>query len=235
MKRSRLSRQLEKRTKKSIYLTFFGIIIILFLLYKFILPVFINLSLFLADIKAGRETQNKDKEYVSPPFLDAQVSATNSAKISISGSGTYKDTIDLYINDEQVETIKVEKDNTFIFEDVSLKEGINEIKVQAERDRQKSPFSDILNITYKSKEPTLEVSSPSDNQSFSKDEKSIEVKGKTDPGSKVTVNDFWAIVDANGNFSYTLNLKDGENKIKIISVDEAGNKKEKELKVTYSP
>ena len=48
------------------------------------------------------------------------------------------------------------------------------------------------------------------------------------------MNEFWAIVDAGGNFSYTLPLQNGENTIKVVATDEAGNKTEYEVKVTYS-
>ena len=70
---------------------------------------------------------------------------------------------------------------------------------------------------------------------FEKDQSTVKVLGKTDPGVRVTVNGFWAVIDENNNFSYNLPLQNGENMIKIEAIDQAGNKTEKEIKVTYSP
>jgi bacillopeptidase F len=84
----------------------------------------------------------------------------------------------------------------------------------------------------------LDVSSPSDGQGFNKNQvntgNTINVAGKTDQGVSVTVNGFWAVVDDNNNFSYTLPLQNGDNQIKIVAVDLAGNKTEKDLKVNFS-
>jgi len=62
----------------------------------------------------------------------------------------------------------------------------------------------------------------------------LHVHGKTDPNVKVTINDFWAIVDDSGNYSYNLSLKSGDNPIKIVATDDAGNNTEKDLKISYS-
>jgi bacillopeptidase F len=117
---------------------------------------------------------------------------------------------------------------------VSLRSGENSIKVRVSDGNQKSNFSNILSITYLNEPPELSIETPSDGTQFHKDEKTIEIKGKTNSGTKITVNDFWAIVDTDGNYSYTMALKDGDNQIKVIATDAAGNKTEKQIKVTYS-
>ena len=61
----------------------------------------------------------------------------------------------------------------------------------------------------------------------------ISVSGATDPGDSVSVNDRLAIVDKDGNFSYSLDLNSGDNKIKVVSSDPAGNQTTKELTVKY--
>jgi bacillopeptidase F len=98
-----------------------------------------------------------------------------------------------------------------------------------------SEFSNVLTVAFKSAPPSLNLDSPSDGQSFSKDQNTATVKGVTDPDVKVTVNGFWAITDSQGNFSYDLPLQNGDNKITVIATDMAGNKNEKDIKVTYSP
>ena len=116
-----------------------------------------------------------------------------------------------------------------------IKPGENNIVAKTVVDNKESDPSNTITTILKSAPPSLNLFSPSDNQSFSKDQNMTEVKGTTDPDVKVTVNGLWAITDSNGNFEYSLPLQNGENTIKISATDLAGNKTEKEVKVTYSP
>lgn len=238
MKRSRLSRRLESQSKKSFYFSILGILIILFILVRFGIPLLINFSLFISGSKSSSESENSNSaSFVAPPVIDPlPYDATSSAQISISGKAFPEQTINLYINDELVDKVSVIDNDSFIFKDIILKPGENSIKTKAlADDKKQSDYSNTITVSLKKEPPALSVDSPSDNQSFPKDENTANVSGKTDPGVKVTVNDFWAIVDSDGKFSYTLKLHDGDNQIKIIATDDAGNKTEKEIKVTYSP
>ena len=143
-----------------------------------------------------------------------------------------KQKIKLYVNGDDVDETEVKKDKSFTFENVELEPGANEIKVKALTENNKqSDYSDALNITYVDKPPSLEINSPHDGDSFPKDKDSITISGKTDPGNKITVNGFWAIVNDEGNFSHTISIQDGENKIKIEAADTAGNKTTKEITI----
>jgi hypothetical protein len=127
-----------------------------------------------------------------------------------------------------------QKDGSFSFKQ-TLNQGGNTIKVKATENNKDSDFSQVSSVTFGNTPPNLKVDAPSDGQSFSKDQNKIEVKGSTDPQVKITVNDFWAIIDENNNFSYTLPLQNGDNLIKVKATDQAGNTTEKDIKVTYSP
>jgi hypothetical protein len=81
--------------------------------------------------------------------------------------------------------------------------------------------------------PKLSIDSPGDGSEV-KGSNPIEVKGKTDPDVTVSVNDFQAVSGSDGSFSYFLTLKDGGNDIKVIAIDDAGNKTEKTIHVNYS-
>ncbi|MCL5439023.1 MAG: hypothetical protein M1268_03465 [Patescibacteria group bacterium] len=237
MIKSRLSRTIERQSKRNFILSILGIIVVLGLLIKFGLPVLINFSLFISDMKGTQNTsEKKAEEFIAQPVLDPLPTATNSAKTTITGIASAKQTINLYINDELVDKVTTEDDGKFVFNDISLNKGNNVIKVRSIiNNSKKSDFSEEINIVYKNKEPNLAIDSPTDGQTFSKDQSQIEVKGKTDPGVKITVNDFWVIVDENGNFSYKINLREGDNQIKVSATDDAGNNKTTELKIKYSP
>jgi hypothetical protein len=60
------------------------------------------------------------------------------------------------------------------------------------------------------------------------------VEGKTEPGSKVTVNGETVTLSANGSFSAEVSLKAGGNKITVQATDPAGNTASKTVDVTYN-
>jgi hypothetical protein len=235
MARSRLSRRLEEKTKKNLILNILGIFLVILIVFKFGIPFLVNISIFLSGSKGNQEqSQSQNPTFVAPPILNSLPQATSSASVIISGIAVKNQTIDLYINGDLTDKTKTKDDGSFSFKE-NVSAGENTIKVKANESNGSSDFSQPLVIFYKSAPPSLNISSPSDNQSFSKDQSPVEVKGATDPDVKVTINGFWAITDSNGNYSYSLPLQNGDNNITIAAIDMAGNKSEKKIKVTYSP
>lgn len=233
-RRSRLYRQIEKESKKNLYLSIFGIIVLIFILAKFGIPALVNFSLFLSNSKqAGQPVQNST-EVITPPQLNPLPSATNSADFTLSGKTQPQAMVSLYLNDNLSDKMQADNNGNFSFKS-SYVQGDNKIYVKAKLNNETSDPSDTLDVLFKNTSPTLTVNSPTDGQQFSKDQNTITVSGTTDPGVRVTVNGFWAIVDQSNNFSYQLNLQNGGNDIKIEAVDLAGNKTDKEIKVNYSP
>ena len=235
MRRSRLALKTERKTKKTIILASLGIIIVLFLLIKFGLNLLVGFSVFLAGTKNQTVSSNNNSSliFIPAPVLNPLPAATNSAQIIISGKTETNKTVDLYVNSDLKDTTQSDKDGNFFFTE-SLSNGTNQIAAKTEDNNKKSDFSNSFTVNFVSKAPSLNVNTPSDGQSFSKDQNSVNVTGTTDAGVNVTINGFWAVMDENNNFSYTLPLQNGDNQIKIIATDQAGNKTEKDLKVTYS-
>jgi hypothetical protein len=233
-RRSRLSVYKTKKDRKTILLSLVGIIIVLFILYKFGIEALINFSLFVSGNKDTQIniTQNKIN-YIAPPVLNSMLSATNSAEIIITGKGEKGKTIVLYINRKEKDSTDVSDNGDFEFEE-NLSKGENLIQVKTKYKDKESDFSNFYTITFQNSPPKLDVSSPSEGDSFHKEDKSVNVRGQTDGGVTVTVNGFYAVIDEGNNFSYTLPLHDGDNQIQIVAVDNAGNKSEKSLKVNYS-
>ncbi len=232
---SRLRRSVERQTKRTLFLTISGIIVILVLLVIFGIPFLINLSLVFEKTKDTNATQGtKSETYIQPPVLNEMFSATNSAAINVDGTADEGDSLILYVNDEKKEEIDRPNNKKFTFPDVHLDKGKNTIKVKALSDKNKSNFSNELAVSFIIDPPSLSIDEPPDGKTYSKDFNTANIKGKTDSKVKVTVNGFWAIVDSEGRYQYSLPLQNGENQIKIVATDEAGNKTEKEIKVTYS-
>lgn len=235
--RSRLNKNLEKKTKRNLFFSVVGIIVVLFLLIKFGVPALINFSLFLSqgkDQQAATEAANS-QSILLPPTLDNPFSATNSATITVTGSAAANESIELFVNSQLIDTKSTEKDGSFAFEGVPLTAGGNTIKAKAKANNKETDFSNILSITYRNNPPALSVDSPFDGQTLSGgSQQNLIVKGKTDTDATVTVNGFWATADSSGNYSYTLHLQNGDNQIKVIATDNAGNSAEKDVKVTFN-
>ena len=237
MKRSRLSKRLEKQSQKTFFLSILGIIVVIALIFKFGIPLLINFSMLASGNKNSQDNEkNNSASFVAPPVLDPLFDATHSAQINISGKASPKQTINLYVNDDLNEKTETKEDGSFEFKEISLQTGENKIKTKAiTNEKKESDYSNTFTVIFKKDPPSLSIDSPTDGQSFSKDDNSINITGKTDSGSKVTVNGFWAIADSDGKFSYNMRLQDGENSIKVVATDEADNNIEKEIKVKYSP
>ncbi len=233
MTRSRLNRRLEKKSKRNLLLSILGIIFILFLMFKVGIPLLANLALMLSNNKPI-ETQTKTASIVPVPQLDPLPEATNSAKLKLTGKTQPSDSVDLFVNDSVYDKTDADKNGNFSF-DVILNHGDNKIYVKGKEGNDQSDPSDTFDIIFKDTPPSLTLNSPSDGQQFSKDQNTANVVGKTDSDVKVTVNGFWAIVDQNNNFSYPLPLQNGDNQIKVVATDNAGNKIEKDITVKYSP
>lgn len=235
MRRSRLSKKTEKNTKKTIILSVLGIIIILFLLFKFGIAFLINFSLFITGSNRNQQSNTNKNEisFIAAPVLNPVSQATNSAQIIITGTTEKNQDVYLYINNSQVDQVVSSDKGIFKFIE-NLEKGSNQINAKVKRNDKESDFSNTLSISYQTSQPKLEVTSPSDGQQFKKDQNTAKVTGKTDFGVSVTVNGFWAQIDDANDFSYNLALQNGDNQIKIVATDQAGNKSEKELRVNYS-
>lgn len=239
--KTRLKRRSEKEAKKQIAVFIFGIIIIFFLIIKFgfsaatsVVQLIINFNEKTSPNYSG---QNNKIEILTPPLLNSLTSATNSAVIDISGKSITNDgDVELFINNDLKAETNIDKNGDFIFENVNLNEGENSIKARFKTNENKlSDFSKEDSIILIKKSPDLDITFPQTNTIFSQGNQDVNVSGKTNPDNKVIVNGFWAIMQNDGSFSYTLRLNDGDNTIKIESQDIAGNKTTKEITVKYQP
>ena len=216
---------------KSIALMIAGIIAILIFLFTIGPDLLIQFSLLMKKSSTANDLKKEELTYIAPPVLNSMNDATKSAEVIISGYAQDKQTIKLFVNGKIADKTTVKKNKQFTFSKVKLEKGNNEIKAKAvTQDDQESGYSQSITITYLADPPKLEISSPSDGQTIAKDQRLVTVRGTTDQNVKVTVNDFWAIMDE-GNFSYQISLSDGENTLKIVATDFANNQTTKEIKV----
>lgn len=233
-RRSRLNRRLENQSRKTLILSVVGIFLIGVILLKFGIPLLADLGFLSSQIIPKKEStkKNNNEVYLSPPSINPLPEATNSEGIEVSGVSTTGETVSVYLNGSQFDEVEIESDGSFNLL-IKLSEGTNIVKAKSVEGDKESDFSESVNIDYLKNPPDLTIESPSDGETTK--ESNFNVRGKTDPSARVSVNGFRAIVNSNGDFSYKLALREGENEVKIVAEDEAGNKTEKIVKLNYSP
>ncbi len=235
-RRSRLSRKSQKKSTQTLVLSILGIAAILFLLFRYGLPLISDASFLFGRItsspKNDQKQNDKQDNYVPSPELDLLPKATKEQGVKVTGTSLSGLKVSIYLNGSKDNEAEVSGDGTFEFS-VELSEGYNIIKSKAFNNNGESEFSDSVNINYKKSGPELSIDSPSDNADL-KGQNPIEIKGKSDPNVTVSVNDFQAVSNSDGSYSYFLTLKDGGNEIKVVATDLAGNKTEKTIRVNYS-
>lgn len=235
---SRLTRTSEKQNKRQALLFTVGIIVLIGILIQFG-PVLVNIfGNFVYTLRGGdkSDTQVVGKELLQPPTFIGIPEATQSAKISFSGSAPdKKGTVEIYVNDDLKDEINIDAKTDFEVKNLSLFKGSNVIKGRFVQGHNTSSFTQGFEVNYISDKPKLDVTFPSDGSTYTKADKNLTVTGTTNPDNSISVNSFRAIVDPNGNFSYLLTLKDGENQITIEAQNLAGVTTQKQLKVTFQP
>lgn len=229
---SRLARTERKRKARSAFLYFlFSLGLLLAVLFLGV-PFVIRLSSFLSELRTPQEIIEKsDTLAPQPPIFATTNTATFSAQIAVKGYAESGTTIILQINGGKKETV-ADNEGNFLFEGVSLDEGENRIYATAiDQAGNESQNSKTLMIVYDHEPPELIVDSPEDEAIVT--EEKIEVRGLTEKDARLTINDHFVMVDLEGVFDYSLKLSEGENKIKVLATDQAGNRSVIERIVKY--
>lgn len=209
-------------------------VVFLAVLIKWGVPAFINYI-------SGPSVKKNDTPYtdvVPPqiPQLSAVPDATNSASFVVQGYTEKNVDVELYINDALVDTKKSDDSGAFTL-DGKLDVGQNRMLVKARDAAGNTSQSDARLITYDNKPVDLTIDSPKDgNQYYGSNSQTIDVVGSVSkPDSTVTVNGSFVFVGKDGKFDQRYQLSNGDNNIKVIAVDTAGNTSEKDFKVIFVP
>lgn len=225
----------QKQQKVSIITAIFIFIVFFIFMFTVGLKILFSASFFVSNLFAKRDEKpitTTNNDFIATIDITDIPAATNSARITVSGSVINLDTLDFYLNDQKIKTISVLNQDVFSEEIDGLNKGSNTIYVIGKnKQANKRKVSPDFTILYKNEKPKLEIKEPSDNSKTNNQE--IRVSGATDKETFIKINNLPIVVDAMGNFSTTVKLKDGENKIEITAEDEAQNIESKIITVTY--
>lgn len=232
MARSRLTkRQQQKMVRQTIWITLTSVALLAAFIF-FIIPQLIRFAGNVLD--SGSLIETEDQVPPQVPVLSAPPTATNSATLPISGAGEAEAEAVLVVNGQEIERVTINGEGEFELE-APLTEGENSLVVysvdQAEND---SIQTKKYKITLDTTAPTIELEQPQDGDSFElRKNQLLEIKGQTEPQTKVYINNRLVYADGEGYFSTKHQLSEGENKLKFRVVDRGGNIAEKEITVSF--
>lgn len=237
MYRSRRSHIEEKRNiKKAVWLVILTALLLLALVMWGV-PILVKLAVFMGNLNSSRRPIDKsDIIPPPPPVVMATYEATSSATQVIRGWAEPGANVFLIQNLNSLGNVVAKDDGEWLFGDIELAPGKNEfVAVAIDRAGNKGLESVPVRMIYVNQPPKLEVTSPGDGSSISGGLAEVEVKGQTDPGVRLTVNDRVVVVGGDGNYVTKWRLNEGENLLVIVAADRAGNSSRKEIRVDYKP
>ncbi|MBM3209547.1 hypothetical protein FJZ40_04640 [Candidatus Shapirobacteria bacterium] len=173
--------------------------------------------------------------FLPAPILLPLPEATNSGGITILGLGQKDISVEVFLNDQSLGRATADTEGKFEIL-ASLDLGDNQAYAKSfDLMGNSSPPSEKLKITYDKTPPLLEIKSPADQGKFRQEKnRSIAIEGVTEPDASLTFNERVLVVDRQGGFTATLRLVEGENKLKFVATDLAGNQTEEEITVSFS-
>jgi hypothetical protein len=235
-KYSRLATTEEKRNFRNAFLLIALSVVAIVALIIFGFPLVGRVASFVSGLKdSGTISGSNDKTPPAPPKFNSIVDFTNQQYVTVGGNSEPGATLKLTFNGEVKETL-IDKEGKFTFSDLNLKEGENNLSaVAVDSAGNISNKSTDKVIIMDAKPPEINLESPTDGTKFyGSTQRQINIKGKTDFNSNITINDRLVSMDDDGNFNYPITLNAGDNVLIIKVTDPAGNTAEKSLTVNFS-
>lgn len=203
----------------------------------FLMPLLFSFVVGVA--RRGSVGIGEERDVVPPqrPVLQPLPNATNATDIEVSGFTEPQAEVTLFIDGAQFGLVRADDEGAFKFS-VEMVEGEHELWASAADEAGNvSTDSQRYRIVVDLTSPTVIINQPEAGAVFTLPrERTQTVTGKVSERARVSVNGALTQTDAEGNFSVTMQLREGENEIKVSATDEAGNTSEEvQITVEYRP
>lgn len=213
---------------KKLFTRLFLILVIPFLMYFWGLAIIGNIANFwgiFTPVDRGTFSQDLGQESpILPPTLSAIARTVKEPKITVTGYTQPGLQVEIFLNGDQVATVRSDKTGLFAYDGLALNVGENQIYAKAQNShRVESAPSNKITVSYLNKPPFLELTSLGDNADIRQATNIFALTGKTEPGTNVVVNGSLVFVDNNGSFNFQLSLPDGPSQVVATATDPAGN------------
>lgn len=229
---SRLAKKEEKKLlMQTVWFVVIGISILLAFIFL-IMPAAIRLFFQFLDGNKGLEASDRIPPQV--PILAAPLEATNSATIALQGYAEANSKVIFVLNGSEISRVTATAEGTFA-QDLRLEIGENLLETySADEAGNESAKSTTYKIFMDTEPVEIKIDEPANGaQIEGRKNQTLTIKGTTKPDAKVYINDRLNYAKADGSYSVTYALSEGENKLKLRVVDKAGNQAESELTVQY--
>jgi len=217
--------------RQSVIMIVFSVLAVILFLFV-IMPRAINM--FFGFLGTG-DISFKEEDNVPPqiPIVLPLPESVKDAALMIEGYGEADSMLIVVKNGEEIDEIQIDDTGSFKYE-IDLSDGENKIgfygKDEAENE---SDVKEVI-VTLDMESPTLELENLENGQEILlKENQSYMIKGKTEPHAKLSINDRSGYVDGEGNFKVSYYLQEGDNELKFVIEDKAGNISEQTLNVKF--
>ena len=236
--RDYISRRQKVQQKKNVKSTLFFVVLTIstiFILVFFGIPLVVKYVGFLTNLKKSNDQIDpEDTTPPPPPTFEYFPERTSKTEIEIKGFTEPGSIVVLYINDQEQELVT---DNEGGFNYKLSLSGDEYIVEAIAKDKSGNESKRVVGgrIMLDKEPPELRITKPNDKeQFFGSTNKQIRIEGLTEAESKVNINGRNVIVNSIGSFTHTVTLNEGENLFTISSEDQAENKTEKTITVSFS-
>ncbi|WP_221563727.1 S8 family peptidase [Alkalihalobacillus sp. TS-13] len=172
-----------------------------------------------------------DYEVTAPVITSpADGTHTNDENVTVEGQSAPGVNVHLENNGEEVAVVATNEDGSFSA-DITLIDGENVLVATASNERGMTDPSELVTVTLDQTKPELTIESPDDGLKTNR--MAVNVTGTVDDAHLdwVKVNGQKATVNEDGTYSHRMLLDEGENVIKVVAKDLAGNRKNQTVTV----
>jgi len=190
--------------------------------------------------------QLNSSKYVAPdhsvrpqtPLFDTPNSYTNQDILTLTGYGTPSTRIQFILNGDDSSRLQTAVAlNGEFSASLELEEGENTLQAYSFDDAgHTSAQTKEYSITLDTQTPEIDLETPENHQEFhGRDQQQITIKGHSEPGARIIINERSTRADVDGYFELEYRLSEGENKLEIQASDAAENQNTVTINVTFSP
>ncbi|MBN1263769.1 MAG: hypothetical protein JW991_05470 [Candidatus Pacebacteria bacterium] len=234
-KRSRLARkEVIRNVRRTLFFGILTLALLIFIIFSGP-ALLVKLASFLGELRSSSLiAEPNDTSPPAPPQFFNLTKILKDPEFKIEGDSESEAKIIIFLNGRLVKEVTADKEGAFTAT-ITLTGERNEVTLRAEDQAgNQSPESEKTIIFLDQKPPELEIISPEGNE-FIWQDKQILFRGQTETEALLFINDHRVILSQTGSFEYNYSLSPGNNLIKIVAEDRAGNSTETEVKINYQP
>jgi hypothetical protein len=167
------------------------------------------------------------------PIVTLPPPATSKTSLDLEGFGEADSLVVVVHNGREIDQVEVDNEGQFSYT-LELDKGENLVSLYGVDQAGNESATRQLVIVQDSEAPTLLFEDLDEGkQIVGRDQQNFSVRGETEPESQLTLNDRSVFVRSDGTFTAQIYLQEGDNTLKFVVIDQAGNRTEREVRVTF--